>query len=134
MKVLILDDNREEQFSKQLTSVGITEITHVKKAKECIERLEKDTYDIIFMDYDLGHEGVYGPSREESGADVAQWLKEHQLNPNHQARIIIHSPHPIGSAYMKELLPQALVLPGVWIEHKFAELRKFIFTSEGTTE
>lgn len=134
MKVLILDDDREDQFDARLTKAGVKDITHVKNARECIEKLEHESYDIIFLDYDLGHEGVYGPARGDSGADVAQWLKDHQLNPNHKARIIIHSPHPIGSAYMKELLPKALVLPGVWLEHKFAELGEIIFSSEKKNE
>ena len=36
--------------------------------------------------------------------------------------IIIHSSYHDGAAYMKELIPDAILLPGAWSEEKFEEI------------
>ena len=124
LKVLILDDRRAEKFDERFSTLEKSNITHVTNAKDCIEKLSTQQYDIIFLDYDLTYMEMSKPSKENTGADVARWLKKHQMNSNHKAHIIIHSPDPHGSAFMKELLPKAIVLPGAWMRDQFNDLLK----------
>jgi CheY-like chemotaxis protein len=124
VKVLVLDDRRKEQFSQRLSSVGLTDVTYVSTSSECIEMLAANEYDLIFLDYDLTYLEVDKPSSENTGAVVARWLSEHRMNPNHNARIVIHSVDPYGTEYMKEFLSQAIMVPGAWLEEQFRGLMK----------
>lgn len=111
MRILILDDDesRLRQFRQILSG---NEVTCVKTAKETIEKLsENETYDVIFLDHDLGGK-VYAPSGEETGYEVAEWISE---NPNREPKqIIIHSFNNVGARNMKNLLPNAVLAPGAW--------------------
>lgn len=120
--MLVIDDDREQQFNARFAAIGINDITHVKTAQEGIQKLSIETYDLIFLDYDLTYMEVDKPSTDNNGVAVARWLADHKMNTNHKARIIIHSPDPYGSQYMKELLPSALVIPGVWLDDQFKGL------------
>jgi len=122
MKVLILDDQRQSQFRERLSSVGLNDVTYVKTAKECIESLSAEQYDLIFLDYDLTYMEIENPSDENNGMAVVRWLKDHQMNANHNANIVIHSVDPYSSQHMKEFLPNAIVMPGAWIESQFNAL------------
>ena len=119
MKVLVLDDSRQEQFRDRLSSVGMNDVDYVATSSECIIMLSANQYDLIFLDYDLTYMEIDKPSSENTGAVVARWLSEHRMNINHKARIVIHSVDPYGSQYMKEFLPQAIMVPGVWREDQF---------------
>ncbi|HON84207.1 MAG TPA: response regulator [Caldisericia bacterium] len=110
-KILILDDDqiRHDAFKRAL--IGHL-ITHVYTSKECIEKLNTETWDIVFLDHDLG-EQVYIPSGENTGYEVAEWLRD---NPEKQPKqIIIHSYNSIGARNMLSLLPKAVYHPGCWM-------------------
>ena len=121
ISVLILDDmySRVIEFEKRLKPIDITDITHVTTARQCIECLSKTKYDIIFLDYDLGEPPVWAQNSDVSGGVVAEWIKKHPKHKNKKAMIIIHSLDHEGAAYMKELIPDAILLPGAWIAEKF---------------
>ncbi|MGB3479317.1 MAG: cyclic-phosphate processing receiver domain-containing protein [bacterium] len=125
IRVLILDDmySRVIEFEKRLKPIDITDITHVTTAKECIECLSKKKYDLIFLDYDLGEPPVWAKDTDISGGVVAEWIKKHPKNKNKKAMIIIHSSDSHGGAYMKELIPDATLLPRAWSEEKFEEIK-----------
>lgn len=124
LKILILDDqyNRVIQFEKRLKPLGITDITHVTSAKECIEIMAKKKFDFIFLDYDLGEPPIWAKDTDISGEVVAQWFKAHPKNKNKKAQIIIHSTDHSGPERMKKLIPSATLLPGAWQEEKFNEV------------
>ena len=122
MKVLVLDDSRQKQFEQRLSSVGLTDVVYTASASQCIKVLGDQRFDLIFLDYDLTFLEIDKPSSENTGAVVARWLSEHKMNPNHNAHIIIHSVDPYGSHYMKDFLPRAIIMPGVWIEDQFRGL------------
>lgn len=126
MKVLVLDDSRKEQFAQRLSSFGLNDVTYVVTSGECIAMLISQQYDLIFLDYDLTYMEVDQPSSDNTGAVVARWLSEHRMNQNHKAHIVIHSVDPYGSQYMKEFLPQAIMVPGAWFEDQFKELMKHL--------
>jgi len=125
IRVLILDDmySRAIEFEKRLKAVDITDITHVTTARECIECLSKEKYDIIFLDYDLGEPPVWAKDTDISGGVVAEWIKKHSKHKNKKAMIIIHSSDLHGAAYMKELIPYAILLPRAWSEENFENIK-----------
>ena len=124
MKVLVLDDNRQKQFEERLSSVGLSDVVYTTTAAQCIKALAEHHFDLIFLDYDLTYLEIDKPSLENTGAVVARWLSDHKMNPNHNAHIVIHSVDPYGSCYMKDFLPQAIMVPGVWLEDQFKGLIK----------
>ena len=126
MKVLILDDSYSHvaEFKKRLKSVGITDITHIATAMGCIEKLMKEDYDLIFLDYDLGESPSWAKHIDNCGGSVSEWI---QLNPeviNSDTKIIIHSVDYLGATYMKERIPEAIVHPRAWEEDEFEQLKK----------
>lgn len=103
MKILILDDReiRHEYFRNKW---GKFELTHVYTAKECIEKLENNNYDLITLDHDLGDEEMV-ESGPNTGYEVAKWLAQH---PEKQPGwIYLHSLNSVGRKNMKFLLPEA---------------------------
>ena len=98
IKVLILDDtySHVEEFKKRLKTVGITDVTHIATAMGCIEKLMKEDYDIIFLDYDLGESPSWAKDIDNCGGSVSEWI---QLNPDvigNDTKIIIHSVDYLG--------------------------------------
>jgi len=125
ISVLVLDDmySRAIEFEKRLKVTDITDITHVATARECIECVFKKKYDIIFLDYDLGEPPVWAKDTDISGGVVAEWIKKHPKHKNKKAMIIIHSSDLHGAAYMKELIPYAILLPRAWSEENFENIK-----------
>ena len=111
MKILILDDNenRHKEFNKRL--IGHI-VKNVYTVKETIKYLEEEKWDFVFLDHDLGG-NIYQSSVPSTGYEVAEWLHNHTDRQPEQ--IIIHSYNPVGARNMKNLLPNAVVLPGAWL-------------------
>jgi len=110
MKILILDDdqNRHKIFAQKL--IG-HEVVHTYTAMATIAHLKNDTFDYVFLDHDLGGK-VFVESGEKTGFQVAEWLSH---NVKHQpTNIIIHSFNPVGAQNMKNVLPNAQIIPGAW--------------------
>ena len=111
MNVLILEDNenRNMLFRKNLIGLYIEIRDDVKELKDLL--LSKK-WDVLFLDHDLGGE-VHVPSdREDTGAEIARFLKD---NPEHKPElIIIHSLNNNGAMYMKQCLPEAVYVPFAW--------------------
>ena len=112
MKILILDDDesRHRIFNENLNYPG-NFVENVYTAKECIDKLKEETWDICFLDHDLGGK-VYVNSGEGTGWEVAKWLSENlDKKPD---TVIIHSYNPGGASLMQNLIPGSLYIPGVW--------------------
>lgn len=111
MKILILDDdmNRHIIFNRKLIGHLVTNVT---TAKEAIYKLQTESFDIVFLDHDLGGEIFVSSSHENTGYSVAKWLSE--LKDRQPERIIIHSLNPVGASNMKSILTNAEVIPGAW--------------------
>lgn len=108
MKILVLDDmdTRHEIFKKIVTESD--ELTLVKTAAETIEQLKNQTWDMVFLDHDLGGQ-TFVESGEETGYQVAEWLSQ---NPDYKPKMIfIHSMNPVGTQQMKLVLPEARIVP-----------------------
>jgi len=112
MKILILDDDsvRQREFSRRL--IG-EDVAHTFTAKETIDQLKLNIYDILFLDHDLGGK-INVTSGEGTRFEVAEWIKENpDRKPHH---IIIHSYNPIGAKNMQQCLPGSVLCPGIWLK------------------
>lgn len=97
--VFILEDNAERiaWFRQQLPSATIVETVADAKAV-----LETKTFDVYFLDRDLG--GQVYTADANSGHEIAQWLAAHG---NAGDNVVIHSWNAPGAQRMNALLPHA---------------------------
>lgn len=105
MRVLLFEDLdiRITWFQRELIGHDL----HIfKKANDAIEALSLRDYDLIFLDHDVEMKHYGEPERffSDSGSGIAEFLfrNEEYISPN--ARIIIHSCNPHGSARMLNYL------------------------------
>lgn len=114
MRILILDDDetRLRMFHEKLNDPGDI-VMKTRTAKECISELQNYTWDMLFLDHDLGGK-VYQESGPETGYEVAKWLFD---NPEKKPeKIIVHSFNSSGSKNIIELLPESIYSPGIWLK------------------
>ena len=72
--VLLVEDEgltRTAMKSLILTSEPTLDIDEAGSYEEAVERLQSQTYDLIFLDYQIG--------RDHTGLDVLRWLQEREL-------------------------------------------------------
>ena len=92
--VLFLDDDfrRCARFRSECPFADI-----VNTAAQCIDRLRINTYDIVFLDHDLGGATFQDEKEENSGSGVVRWIAEHKPGV---AQFIVHSLNPPARANM----------------------------------
>jgi CheY-like chemotaxis protein len=113
MKILILDNDKKRLKKFQERLIGHITCC-VETVQETIKKLSEESWDIIYIDHDLG-EKINEPSGPGTGYEVAQWLRD---NEKHKpAKIIIHSFNIQGSQNIKTLLPEAICNPGAWLNN-----------------
>jgi response regulator of citrate/malate metabolism len=104
-KIFILEDdeNRIIELEKWL-SKKFKVLPHIITAKKVSTAkrllLTSRNYLAIFLDHDLG-EG-------EDAIEIAKLIKHNKVKYN---QLFIHSMNPVGSANIKNILPDAIVLP-----------------------
>ncbi|MGB3342175.1 MAG: cyclic-phosphate processing receiver domain-containing protein [bacterium] len=128
LKVLILEDMyyRAGQYKDRLAPLGITDITHITNARECIENLKKIKYDLVSLDYHLDQAESYRLTEDNKGTTVVQWIKDHPEKVKKSMLIIIHSCSEKGALEMKTLLPNAHVIRKAWHKDVFGEVAKIL--------
>lgn len=104
-RMLVLDDDEERHafFKKAFYS---SEIRHVWTADEAIAALAAETFDVVYLDHDLGgtmNEPSWGSTK--TGYEVAKWLSGHPERC--PPRVLIHSQNPAGTEKMLAVLPSA---------------------------
>ncbi len=100
--ILFLDDSVEriQRFRREYPKATV-----VKTAKEAIEALARPgVWEAVALDHDLGDEVFVTSQREDTGAEVARWIVEHEVQIE---QIVLHSWNPSGVRYMRELLVSA---------------------------
>ena len=99
MNILIVEDdpNRIEWFKNSFHD-DILFIT--KDTKKAIEWLKEESFELIFLDHDLGDE-VYVDSGEGTGHEVAEYIADNKLTSD---LIVIHTCNPIGAVNMSRTL------------------------------
>jgi hypothetical protein len=78
------------------------DVTITESSKGAINCLKSNIYDIIFLGGDLGN---------GYGSDVAEWLSNNKDNENNNSIIVIHTWHSVEIDFIREYLPQALIMP-----------------------
>lgn len=107
MRVLILEDDAERiaWFRDHLVEPVVVSTAH-----EAIDRLKREKFDYVFLDYDLGPFmlNTAGAWTEPSGngVDVARFLP-----PTPEYRVVIHSQNQHAAKEMASMIPGAKVLP-----------------------
>lgn len=112
MKILILDDDKErhENFKRNFKEHVLT---HVETANDAINELKSFKYDAVFLDHDLGGLSFVDSSEPNTGYQVAKWLSN---NMKHKPKLVyIHSMNPVGAQKMKDLLPNSILAPSLWL-------------------
>jgi len=107
MKILVVEDDvyRLDWFRDKFKN---QELSTVMTADEAITLLSKSLdYEIIFLDHDLGGRVFVNSSEHNTGFTVAMYLK----NKDYKNRIIVHSLNPVGAKNIKNILPQAELVP-----------------------
>jgi hypothetical protein len=125
IRYLFLDDQQErhdaflkakfnfEHANKQRNNNVELIGTHVQGYYEALLALRKETYDVVFLDHDLGdcnpnadyELGGYGRYYYYSGADVAAFIRD-ELDEQYvrQLTIIVHSVNPDGARNIGSIL------------------------------
>lgn len=115
MKILVLDDSVERQiaFKAWLDS---DDVTCIETAKECIDLLDSQTWNVVFLDHDLGGETMVS-SGPGTGYEVAQWLVDHP--DKIPGQVVVHSMNPVGRNNIRQLISRVLpgveTAPGCWL-------------------
>ena len=127
MKILILEDQpaRVNSFQRLLTD---HDVFVTNDARECIELLGQDEFDILFLDHDLGGpenqpELSYDP--ENCGSTVANWLHRSGVSIG---RIYIHSLNYPASIAMMNILKhkyKCAYVPFAWQDITLKSLNFF---------
>ncbi len=118
--VLIVEDSPLRMRSFRQKLIGNT-VDIVTPAQEAIDRLRTNTYDWVFLDFDLDQHGAVDPG---NGGDVVAWIVR---NPSlfDDTRFVVHSLNTVGGMSMYRLLRRlglrARYLPGVWENEPFLE-------------
>ncbi len=108
MKALILEDSPEriKLFKKHLFKHDLYFFDNVKDAIEAVQLL--GPFDVLFLDHDLD-DRVYVDSNEpNTGYQFAKWVASQDLKFD---EIILHTLNPAGAKNMKDVLPEAKIIP-----------------------
>lgn len=111
--ILILEDAeyRINDFIKNVDSDKYILIL-TNHVKDCIYYLKNIKIDILSLDHDLNGKKHVEIGEDETGYDVALFLKDNpEYKPN---KIFIHSKFEKGIRNMINLIPEAVVTPLLW--------------------
>lgn len=110
--IFFLEDSldRYAKFFKWIeTKAEKPNITSATDAEEAIKILEEsDHFDVIFLDHDLGGRIFVDSSEDNTGYQVAKFIKQKGITYN---QLIIHSQNPQGANNMKNILPDGQIIP-----------------------
>lgn len=130
MKILLLEDdlNRVEQFNYRVVELNERnhvkcELVHIETAKECIELLEADKFDLILLDHDLGGEVYVDTNNTNTGSEVARWINKNPEKMN-GVSIITHTFNPAGAKNIVDLIPSCIYVPAIWTKDRFHQIVK----------
>lgn len=103
MKILVLEDSIS-RINCFIEKFSAHDLVITESADSAVEYLEKEVFDCMFLDHDLG-------VGNGCGADVVVYLCNNSLNLNNDAVIIIHSWNMPAAKSMKQLKPNIMIIP-----------------------
>jgi len=139
MKIFILEDNslRNKFFQKNLKEFDVTICNNYDDA---IETINKEKFDIFFLDHDLDESIEKSGNRYKTGYDFAKYMEE---NKTPYKFIYIHTMNPSGARYMQSCFDEDLtkIIPFTIlftnIEYHKKDIKRFkleeVFSYEGIT-
>ena len=80
--------------------------------------LKNQTYDLIFLDHDLGGKVYEEINGYNTGSLLARIISEEKIYL-HNAKIIVHSLNPDGSKYMVSKIKDSFAIPFIWKKDVF---------------
>jgi hypothetical protein len=106
VNILVLENNqhRIKFFQNGLKPHKVTICRHAQAA---IHVLKVVSFDIIFLDHDLGSESV-SPDEENSGSEVARFIADHEITCGN---IILHTENRAGRNAMEAILAECQSIP-----------------------
>ena len=88
-KTLFLDDSEERQeIAQKYFGKYWGDVTWAWTTKQAIQALKQSSYDLVFLDHDLGGEVFVDSKREDSGMEVVRWIVQNKPQID---TIVIHS-------------------------------------------
>ena len=109
MKVFILDDVEERIIVlSDLLRIMDPIIITASTRDEAIEVLSNDSFDVIFLDHDLGHDVYVDSNDYNTGWWVAKYIADNDIKCD---QIIIHTLNYSGAQNMLGVLPEAVHIP-----------------------
>jgi hypothetical protein len=84
---LFMDDSYRRQNSAREI---LEDITICQTARACIELLDLNTYETVYLDHDLGLETWVDSDRVDSGMEVVRWLEDNPIQRKHP-KYVVHS-------------------------------------------
>ncbi|CAK0754070.1 hypothetical protein CCP3SC1_220026 [Gammaproteobacteria bacterium] len=101
MNILFLDDSDERWLIFNKFTQGFKRVDFITTSSGAIQLLQSEQYDAIFLDYDLGKDGI--EANEENGLKVAEWIS---ANLSYQPKIVLHTGDLNGAEKMCHTLKQ----------------------------
>ncbi len=98
MKILFLDDSqtRHDEFARIYSG---HEIVHAYSARQVLEALSREPFDLVSLDHDLGDRDVVG-----DGLGVSAWIAQFEWP---DTEFVVHSVNPVGGRAMVQTLERA---------------------------
>lgn len=102
MRILFLDDMKTRRDAFKQNAIGFT-VDFAKNAQEAITFLNKNEYDVIYLDHDLEEEHYKSnEDHHEDGRFVARKMRE--MPQHHGKVVIIHSLNEDGRKNIESIL------------------------------
>ena len=114
MNVLIVED-APVRVKKLIRFIPDSQCVHVSKGEQAVEILGKETFDLVFLDFDLA--GTL------NGLDVARAIR--QLG--HRPVVVVHAMNIAGASQIARVLPDAIRCPFRDLEARTQEILVNLF-------
>ena len=88
-------------------------LDYTANAQEAIEYIKQNTYDIIYLDHDLGGKQMEW-DEDNCGMNVADFIAQHPLPET--TKVVIHSFNVAAAQRMLRTIPGSIYIPGVWLQ------------------
>jgi CheY-like chemotaxis protein len=109
MRILILEDNAIRIREFRMACNETIYVDFVNNVNDLSNKIEKNRYDLIFLDHDLDGLAFVNPRDYNTGTTAAYLISTSPLNKDRM--VIIHSHNPEGARSMIRHLPMALHIP-----------------------
>lgn len=107
MRILFLDDNQTRHKTFKSQTIGAS-VDQAFTAIQAVEFLKNNTYDVVFLDHDLGEEHYKNQNCNDdtTGQFVAKYCESVKEQFNNTV-FVLHTLNPVGRESMKSILENA---------------------------